>query len=105
MNMRKAISVTLQVDNLHWLRGQAAATSRGSVSEVLDQVVTDARLGGRAAPAAVRTVAGTIDLPEDDSSLEEADKYIRSLFSTSLRTPLLVRERPARLPRKKARRA
>ena len=103
--MRKAISVTLKVDNLHWLRGQAAATSRGSVSAVLDRVVTEARLGGREEPAAIRTVVGTIDLPEEDSSLEEADKYIRSLFSTSLRTPLLVRERPARLPRKKARRA
>jgi hypothetical protein len=103
--MRKAISVTLKVDNLHWLRGQAAATSQGSVSAVLDRVVTEARLGGREEPAAIRTVVGTIDLPEEDSSLEEADKYIRSLFSTSLRTPLLVRERPPRLPRKKARRA
>jgi len=95
----------LKVDNLHWLRGQAAATSAGSVSAVLDRVVTEARLGGREDPAAIRTVVGTIDLPEEDSSLEEADTYIRSLFSTSLRTPLLVRERPARLPRKKARRA
>ena len=103
--MRKAISVTLDVDNLHWLRGQAAATSRGSISEIVDRVVSEARLGGRAEPAAVRTVAGTIDLPEEDSSLEEADKYIRSLFSTSLRAPLLVREKPARFPRKKARRA
>lgn len=95
----------MKVDNLHWLRGQAAATSHGSVSAVLDRVVTEARLGGREEPAAIRTVVGTIDLPEEDSSLEEADKYIRSLFSTSLRTPLLVRERPPRLPRKKARRA
>jgi hypothetical protein len=37
----------LAVDNLHWLRGQAAATARGSVSEMLDRVVTEARLGGR----------------------------------------------------------
>jgi hypothetical protein len=74
------------------------------VSEVLDRVVSEARLGGRAEQGAIRSVVGTIDLPEEDSSLEEADKYIRSLFSTSLRRPLIVRERPPRSPRKKARR-
>jgi hypothetical protein len=53
----------LAVNNLHWLRGQAAATARGSVSEMLDRVVTEARLGGRAEPAAIRTVVGTIACP------------------------------------------
>lgn len=104
MNMRKAISVTLSVDNLLWLRGQAAATARGSVSEVLNGVITDARLGGRGEPAAIRSVVGTVDLPEDDSSLEQADTYIRSLFSTSLRRPLLVKERSSRISRMKGRR-
>jgi hypothetical protein len=93
--MRKAISVTLQEGNLLWLRAQAARSGRGSVSEVLDGIVSEARLSGRVEPAAIRTVAGTIDLPDDDPGLETADAYIRSLFAASARQPSLVRERPA----------
>jgi hypothetical protein len=92
--MRKPLSVTLGVDNLLWLRAQAAATSRGNVSAVLDRIVAEARLSGRTEPAAIRSVAGTIDLPEDDPDLEKADAYLRSLFTASARQPILVRERP-----------
>jgi hypothetical protein len=96
MNMRKAISITLSQDNLLWLRGQAARSARGSVSEVLDRMVGEARSGGRTDPAAVRTVVGTVDLPDDDPDLLEADGYIRSTFAASARKPMLVRERSAR---------
>jgi hypothetical protein len=99
INMRKAISVTMSEDNLLWLRGQAARTGRGSVSEVLDQIVGEARTAGRTDPAAVRSVAGTIDLPDDDPDLAGADAYIRTLFAASARQPFLVRER-AKPPRK-----
>jgi hypothetical protein len=95
INMRKAISVTLKEGNLLWLRAQAARSGRGSVSEVLDGIVSEARLSGRVEPAAMRTVAGTIDLPDDDPGLETADAYIRSLFAASARQPMVVRERPA----------
>ena len=91
--MRKAISITLSQDNLLWLKGQAAQSSRKSVSELLDQIVTDARGAGWADSASVRSVVGTVDLPEDDSDLETADAYIRTLFSTSARQPMVVRER------------
>jgi hypothetical protein len=94
--MRKAISITLKADNLLWLRGQAARSAKGSVSEVLDRLVSDARASGKTDPAAVRSVAGTIDLPEDDSDLAGADAYIRSLFAASTHEPMLVRERPPR---------
>jgi hypothetical protein len=96
MNMRKAISITLSQDNLLWLRGQAAQSARGSVSEVLDRMVGEARSGGRTDPAAVRSVVGTVDLPDDDPDLVEADAHIRSMFAASARQPMLVRERPAR---------
>src|SRR5262245_36666643 len=36
--MKRAISVTLRDDNLLWLKGQAAATTGGNVSEVLDRL-------------------------------------------------------------------
>lgn len=98
--MRKPISVTLAADNLLWLRGQAARTAKGSVSEVLDRIVSEARAGGRTDPDAVRSVVGTIDLPDDDPDLERADVYVRSLFAASARQPTLVRERPpGRAPR------
>ena len=93
MNMRKAISITLSEDNLLWLRGQAARTLKGSVSEVLDSIVRNARSSGGAAPESVKSVAGTIDLPDDDPNLEHADSYIRSVFSASARQPTLVREK------------
>lgn len=99
--MRKAISVTLESDNLLWLRAQAAATSRGSLSAVLDRIVEQARLAGRTEPNSIRSVAGTIDLPADDSELENADAYVRSLFAASANRPILVRESP---PRRRAKR-
>jgi hypothetical protein len=104
MNMRKAISITLSEDNLLWLRGQAARSARGSVSEVLDRIVGEARLSGRVDPGAMRSIAGTVDLPEDDPGLEQADAYIRSLFAASAQQPMLVRERTKRPVAKKARR-
>jgi hypothetical protein len=94
--MRKAVSVTLRVDNLLWLRAQAGVTARGNVSAVLDRIVEEARLNGRTEPAAIRSVAGTIDLPEDDPDLEKADAYVRSLFAASARQPILVRERTSK---------
>lgn len=92
--MRKAISITLSVDNLLWLRGQAARSARGSVSELLDRLVAEARSGGRTDPGAVRSVVGSVDLPDDDPELSGADAYIRTLFGASARQPMVVRERP-----------
>lgn len=99
MNMRKAISVTLREDNLLWLRGQAARSARGSVSELLDRLVAEARSAGRTDPDAVRTVVGTVDLPDDDPDLAGADAYIRAMFAASARRPMVVRERSSE-PRK-----
>jgi hypothetical protein len=104
INMKKAISITLSEDNLLWLRGQAARTSRGSVSQVLNRIVGETRKAGGTDPDAIRSVAGTIDLPEDDPELVNADAQIRSLFALSARQPTLVRERPLRTRTKKTRR-
>jgi hypothetical protein len=92
MYMKRAISITLGEDNLLWLKGQAGAS--GSVSAVIDQLVREARTGGRTNAAAIRSVVGTIDLPADDPDLAGADAYIRSLFDESLARPMRVRERP-----------
>lgn len=93
--MRKAISITLSQDNLLWLRGQAAQSRKGSVSDLLDRIVREARTSGWADGASVRSVAGTIDIADDDPDLMMADAYIRAVFTESGRRPLLVREKSA----------
>jgi hypothetical protein len=93
--MKKAVSITLDADNLLWLKAQAEAAPKGSVSDVVDRLVREARLEGRT--DAIRSVVGTVDLPHGD--LDQADAYVRSLFDRSLGRPMLVRERPPEVPR------
>ena len=97
--MRKAISITLSQDNLLWLRGQAAQSRKGSVSDLLDRIVQEARTSGWVDGASVRSVAGTIDLADDDPDLATADAYIRAVFTESVRRPQLVREKGASVRR------
>ena len=87
---RKAISVTLETDNVTWLKGRAGAVGE-SVSEMLDQIVTAARQGGLVGSA--RSVAGTIDIDSSDPLLERADRAVRSVFEASVGRPFIMRER------------
>ena len=86
---KKALSVTLDADNVLWLKGQAAVRS---VSEVLDELVHEARHGGKVGAASVRSVRGTIDLPQDDPDLTAADEWIRAYFDRSMSRPIAVKE-------------
>jgi len=87
---KRAISVTLETDNLVWLKARAGATGVRSVSELIDRLVTQARRAGTAGP--VRSVVGTIDIDASDPSLEQADSAVRAIFDASLRRPMVVRE-------------
>ena len=87
---KRAISVTLETDNLVWLKARAGATGLRSVSQLIDRLVTQARTAG--APGPVRSVVGTIDIDAGDPSLEEADSAVRAMFDASLRRPMVVRE-------------
>jgi hypothetical protein len=91
--MKRAASLTLDSENLLWLKGQAAASPGGTVSGVVDRLVTEARLAGRASPDSVRSVVGSIDLPDDDGELALADQQLRSIVERSVRRPALVKER------------
>jgi hypothetical protein len=86
---KKAISVTLRPENLLWLRGQAHASSRRSVSEALDALIAEARAGARGRPGAIKSVVGSIRLEPSDPGLTRADTAIRGLFSraSAVRTP------------------
>ncbi len=77
---KEAISVTLDVQNLLWLRGQVRARARRSVSQVLDRLVTEARTGARIEEGAIRSVVGTIRLPAEDPDLSQASATLRGLF-------------------------
>jgi hypothetical protein len=87
---KQAISVTLDADNLTWLKGRAGAAGLRSVSELLDQLVSAARETGRIGPS--RSVVGTIDIDASDPLLEGADEAIRGIYETSLGRPLVVKE-------------
>lgn len=91
---KRAISVTLHSDNLMWLKARAGAVGARSVSDLLDQLVADAR---RATPGgSVRSVVGTIDIDGSDPLLNGADDVLRTLVDASLKRPTLVKESRAR---------
>jgi hypothetical protein len=91
---KRAISVTLHQDNLTWLRARAGAVGARSVSDLLDQIVGEAR---RASPGgAIRSVVNTIDIDSSDPLLTGADNVLRVLFDASLKRPTLVKEGRAR---------
>ena len=97
---KTAISVTLERDNLLWLRARAAAAKRRSVSDALDQIVTETRLAGRLSDEGGRSVVGTIDIDDRDPRLSGADDSVRGLFDESLRRPWLGRDAPPRARRR-----
>lgn len=92
---KQAISVTLEADNLTWLRGRARAATR-SVSETLDRLIVSARKGG--APGEARSVAGTISIAPGDPELVTADAALRSVFARSVGRAASARRRKAKVP-------
>ena len=82
---KQAVSVTLEQENLLWLRGQVRAARRKSLSEVLDSLVAEARTGGLVQEAAILSVVGTIRIADADPDLRQADAAVRSLFPGPLR--------------------
>jgi hypothetical protein len=97
---KRALSVTLDADNLLWLRGQARATKARGLSETLDRIVTEVRSRGLVHEQSVRSVVGTVDINPDDPGLERADAHVRALFDQSLGRPLFP-ARPAASARRR----
>lgn len=75
--MKKAISVTLETENLNWLRSRATVLGCRSISQFLDQLIGEARRAGVGAP---ESVVGTVRIDDADPDLLEADDALRALF-------------------------
>jgi len=99
---KRPISVTLQSENLTWLRGKARVSGARSVSNVLDRLVTEARTRGGSGQ--VRSAVGTIDIDPSDPLLERADEAIRALFEESLARPFPGQEETGSYAAKKRKR-
>jgi hypothetical protein len=90
---KQAISVTLEADNLTWLKGRVGATGLRSVSQLLDRLVSDARTHGGAGPS--RSVVGTVATSAADPMLDGADAAVRALFAAAAERAPRVSERRA----------
>lgn len=87
---KRAISVTLAVDNVVWLKARSGAVGE-SVSAALDRLVTVARQARSAGPA--RSVVGSIDIDAADPLLDQANVAVRAAFDASIGRPFMLRER------------
>jgi len=99
---KRAISVTLEADNLTWLKGRVGAAGKRSVSELLDQLVSEARKVRSVGPS--RSVVGMVTIDPTDAMLDRADQAVRQLFAASLARPLGVSEQRASYRARPARR-
>ena len=88
---KTAISLTIEQTNLLWLKGRARVVAGGSLSETVDQLITEARAGRLGQSDPPRSVIGTIDLPDDRALLAGTDA-IKALFTDSLARPIFVHE-------------
>lgn len=88
---KRPISVTLDVDNLLWLKGQTASGKRRSLSDTIDAVITAARTGAHG-DVRSRSVVGTVDIAVDDPGLDQADAYVRNELAASLARGLMAHE-------------
>src|SRR5437899_8515143 len=78
---KRAISVTLDADNLMWLKARTGAARLRSVSELLDQLVTVARESGRLRPS--QPAVRTIDSDARPPGLDGADRAVRGMCRTA----------------------
>jgi hypothetical protein len=99
---KQAISVTLETDNLAWVRGRALASGRLSVSEMLDRLIEGARTGGAGSGPGGQSVVGTVEVAPEDPELLTADEAIRALLAQSVARSAraIVRARAARAVRR-----
>jgi hypothetical protein len=81
---KQAISVTLDADNLLWLRAQTLSQRHRSISEMLDGLIREARTANKSQANLIRSVVGTVRIADADPNLDTADDAVRAFFSAAL---------------------
>ena len=76
---KTVVALTLDKGNFLWLKGRAQAMARGSVSEVVDLLIQQARTGQMFTTDARGTVVGTIEAPNRDM-LGKGNAQLRRLL-------------------------
>jgi hypothetical protein len=79
---KHALSVTLEPENLLWLKARVRARKLRSISAALDEVLSVARN----ASSPPRSVVGTVQLPHGEAGLERGGRELRALFEASLKS-------------------
>jgi hypothetical protein len=94
------VFVTLDENNVRWLRARSATDRRG-LSDTVDALITTVRRNGQPTPS-MRSVVGTITRPAaDPADLTGADAAVRAWVSASLaRTSTVVTRRSERSMRR-----
>jgi len=80
---KKALSVTLEPENILWLKARSRGAKARSVSETLDRLLLELRTG-RTVAANARSVRGTVRIDAADPDLSRADEDVRRLMGSSL---------------------
>jgi hypothetical protein len=100
---KRAISITLDAENLLWLRAQTRLRGARSVSETVDTLIREARAARSSSAASIRSVVGTIRIAASDPDLAGADQEIGEMFKASLERELPTgAKKPMRRPRRRA---
>ena len=90
---KQAITVTLDADNLTWLKGRARGIGARSMSELLNRLVSDARRQGTLGEP--RSVVGTVTIDPSDPLLDGADQAVRAFFAAAVKGAPRLSERPS----------
>lgn len=78
----KLVSLDLEPENLLWLEARAHAAGKRSLSEVINEIVAEAR-GSVAGSKEVKSIVGRAQITPDDPDLAGADAATRALFEES----------------------
>jgi len=80
---KQPLSVTLDPENVLWLKARSRGAKSRSVSETLDRLLSEVRTG-RGMAAKARSVRGTVRIDGSDPHLRRADEAVRRLIASSL---------------------
>jgi hypothetical protein len=81
---KRAVSVTLRPDNILWLKTRVKASGGRSLSQALDEIITEARTGASASATDRRSVVGNARIPASEAALSRAAQEIRAQFRRAI---------------------